>query len=675
MERVTVEVQGDHLRKLASTRPVQAVAELIWNAVDADATSIAVEIERSDFGMNAIVVRDNGHAIPRVEAAALFKNLGGSWKRHGSRSKLKNRMLHGQEGKGRFKAFTLGRVVDWTSTYVSDDGEFRRFPISMVESNLREVRIGDEQIVEHGPGGVEVRITELHHEWRSLEAEDARQEFTETFALYMTDYPEVVISLDGIRLDPKLVIAGQRHFELAPIECDGQTYKVNLDLIEWRALSQKALYLCDRNGFPLARTQNRFHTGEYQFSAYLRSPFVSVLHDEGTLDLVEMNPPLQAACDEAADKIKAHFKTRSAEDAQAIVSEWKRTDIYPYRGDPLNRIEEAERQVFEIVAVNVSKHIPEFTQTPHRNQAFHLRMLRQAIERSPEDLQLILSEVLELPQRKQQELARLLKETSLTAIISAAKMVADRLKFITGLEAILFDPEPKKRLKERSQLHRILAENTWVFGEEFNLSVDDQSLTEVLRQHARRTKREIRIDEPVKRIDGKQGIVDLMLSRSIKQNREDELDHLIVELKAPKVKLGSDELTQVESYAFTIAGDERFRGVRTRWTFWALSNDMDDYGKRRSNTSNLPPGVVYKSDDPLITIHAKTWAQVIQENKSRLRFYKEHLEYTADRGSSLQFLQHTYDAYLKGVLEEDEEEPLEARDQEAPAEQEDQPVG
>ena len=101
-------------------------------------------------------------------------------------------------------------------------------------------------------------------------------------------------------------------------------------------------------------------------------------------------------------------------------------------------------------------------------------MLRQAIENSPEELQLILGEVLKLPKRKQEELAELLRDVSLSAIISAAKIVADRLKFLTGLESILFDTESKKRLKERSQLHRIIAQNCWLFGEEYNLSVDDQ---------------------------------------------------------------------------------------------------------------------------------------------------------------------------------------------------------
>jgi tRNA(Glu) U13 pseudouridine synthase TruD len=90
-------------------------------------------------------------------------------------------------------------------------------------------------------------------------------------------------------------------------------------------------------------------------------------------------------------------------------------------------------------------------------------MLRSAIERSPEDLQL-----------KQEELAKLLREASLSSIISAAKVVADRLKFLSALDSIVFDPEMKQRLKERTQLHKILADNTWIFGEEFNLSVSDR---------------------------------------------------------------------------------------------------------------------------------------------------------------------------------------------------------
>ena len=33
-----VQVESDHIKKLTAARPIAAVSELIWNAVDADAT-------------------------------------------------------------------------------------------------------------------------------------------------------------------------------------------------------------------------------------------------------------------------------------------------------------------------------------------------------------------------------------------------------------------------------------------------------------------------------------------------------------------------------------------------------------------------------------------------------------------------------------------------------------
>ena len=40
----TVEVQPDFLERQTKANPVQAVAELIWNGLDADATRIHVQL-------------------------------------------------------------------------------------------------------------------------------------------------------------------------------------------------------------------------------------------------------------------------------------------------------------------------------------------------------------------------------------------------------------------------------------------------------------------------------------------------------------------------------------------------------------------------------------------------------------------------------------------------------
>jgi hypothetical protein len=203
----------------------------------------------------------------------------------------------------------------------------------------------------------------------------------------------------------------------------------------------------------------------------------------------------------------------------------------------------------------------------------------------------------------------------------------------------------KEYVKERSQLHRILAQNTWVFGEEFNLSVDDQSLTEVLRKHKELLGEDVLIDRPVRHPSKQRGIIDLMLSRAIRRYRANELEHLVVELKAPKVVIGSKEVVQTENYAIAVANDERFRSITTRWTFWVISDDMDVYAQHRITDDH---GVISSKDN--ITIGIKTWSQVIEENKARLQFFQEKLEHQVDQGTALKYLQEKHQEILSGVI-------------------------
>ena len=485
VKKFQVEVQADFLKRQANATPVQALAELIWNAVDADAIEVTVNLEYNDLGMSAIRVRDNGHGIPYGEVEELFKPFGASWKKPGAHTKTKGRKLHGFEGRGRFKAFALGRVADWLVTYATETGDYKTYDISILENNLREVRISEERAASTNKTGVEVTISELHRDFQSLDPYQTPQELAEIFALYLQDYRDVSIIFESIKVDPALVIGSSKRVALDDIEDEETTYSAELEIIEWNTATRRALYLCSEQGFPLTQVSTRFHVGEFQFSAYLKSSFINQLHDNNVLELAQMNPLLEHAIDQACEMIKDYAQERATDDARSLVEEWKAEKIYPFEGEPETQVEKAERKVFDIVALNVNKHLPEFAGSTRKTKAYHLRILRQAIEKSPEELQIIMNEVLGLPQRKQQELAKLLEETSLSAIISASKLIADRLRFVSGLETLLFDVELKKHLKERSQLHRLLAQNTWIFGEEFNLSADDESLTSVLRKHRR----------------------------------------------------------------------------------------------------------------------------------------------------------------------------------------------
>lgn len=105
---------------------------------------------------------------------------------------------------------------------------------------------------------------------------------------------------------------------------------------------------------------------------------------------MEMNPTLQSAYDEAGEKIKTYFKSKKIDAAQSEIEKWKTEKVYPYRVEPVTSVEIAERQVFDILALNVNRHLGDFDEQSKRTKAFQLRMLRQAIERGPNELQHIL---------------------------------------------------------------------------------------------------------------------------------------------------------------------------------------------------------------------------------------------------------------------------------------------
>ena len=237
--------------------------------------------------------------------------------------------------------------------------------------------------------------------------------------------------------------------------------------------------------------------------------------------------------------------------------------------------------------------------------------------------------------KKQKEPPMLLDETNLSNIIGAANLVADRLKFLEALKFTLFDKSSKKRLKERSQLDKILEHNTWVFGEEYNLWASDQDLTTVLRTYRDKLDANFLIDEPVIKPDGRQGIVDLMLSKVQCKYRAEDIEHLIVELKSPNFVLSSKEINQIEDYALAVSEDARYRTIDgLRWHFWLVSDSYDQKVQRRIDMGPDARGRLILKGNRL-SVGIMTWAEIIEDNQARLQYFKQALEHKVDNGKAL----------------------------------------
>lgn len=672
-QTIQLQVQEDFIDRLAVARPVQALSELIWNAFDADAKDVRVEFDRDASGLlRGIRVRDDGYGISREDAPDFFMRLGGSWKRERRRTRFENRALHGEEGKGRFRALALGRVVDWHITVPSNgrpDSPLIRYTISIIRDRPREALISDAQPAnDQARRGVEVEISELFRQWQLEDNAEVLNELTGIVALYLTDYKHVRLSFGGLRVDAESEIAERRTFQMTPIKAEGSPWVV-LDVIEWKTERDRDLHLCNESGFPLSRLPANIVAPGFSFAAYLKSPFITQLNEQNLLDISGMVPALNAAVDEARVKLRDHFRARASDKVKDIVQIWKAEDVYPFEHDPQTSMEAAQRQVFDVVAVSVAAALPEIQTGEQRSRKFQLRMLRQAIERSPEDLQIIFNEVLQLPQRKREDLAQLLQRTPLVKIINAAKLVADRLEFLGGLESMLFTPALRATFRERRQLHRILATNTWIFGEEYALTVNDRSLTEVLRKHRDKAGMNALVDnEPVLRPEGgttarRKGIVDLVLSRRIPTADPADLHHLVIELKAPKKHLGPADTQQIKSYAYAVIRDERFGGANAKWDFWLVGNELTDHVRHELNNTN-GPGILQRTGDRNLVIAVRQWGDLINEAKARLQFVQKELNFEVDRDDSLKTFREIY-ASILGEPEVSDALPFDVNDDEA----------
>lgn len=638
---IVVTVQDDHVHELAKARnPVNAIAELIWNALDADANAVSVKLKRNMLGgIESIVIADNGHGIPFQKVDELFGSLGGSWKGTASRSLSEKRLLHGRFGKGRFRAFALGPEVTW-STRVSDNGSVKEYTIFGSSDDLTSFEVEDLSESSRSYAGTEVKITGITKSLDKLLSEDAFHELIGIFSIYLGQYPEVMIEYDGEELDPGLVRSEFLSYGKHDIELDdGSTIEMAMDVCEWRTEMGKWIYLCDSDGFAIDKVSARIQAPGYSFTTFIRSDVIREVFDEsGTLAAAEMDLAIGAMLQVARDRLRARYRELSAGAAAEQVERWKEEKTYPYTGEPVGPVELVERQVFDVLALAVSDYLPDFESTSTETRRFQFRLLRQALEESPKALKQILEELLLLPTEKLEKLAELLETTTLTAIINASAEVAQRLDFLTSLKALLFDY--KKHLKERSQLQKLLEPNTWLFGEEFALMISDQDLTNVLRKHISILDREeLHAEvEPVVRDDGSTGIVDLMLSRSMKSGSDNQHEHLIIELKRPSKKIDQSVLNQIQSYAFAVAKDERFKDTNTKWIFWAVSNEMDGVVQELVRQKNKPPGQYFESNEMPLTIWVKSWGEVLRDAQDRMQFFKDGLEYSPDDESALERL-------------------------------------
>jgi histidine kinase/DNA gyrase B/HSP90-like ATPase len=650
MSELHLQAGDDHVERLAHENdPVRAIVELIWNAIDAEAPTVEVDFERDEW--DAIIkstVKDTGHGISVDELESTFGRIGGSWKLHASKTKNGRRGLHGKRGEGRLRVFALGNRVEWVSHSIDATGQLQRVEIRGSTQHRHVFPVDTEVAFGLPTGTVVMAYNETQKSLGALEAESTLAVFRSHFAPVLLNDDDLTITYDGTQLDPTDEIAATTDIVLSFRDEGGTSYQAKLRIIEWKSGSHRAIYYGQDDEHFIHEESAKDVESQFRYSAYVTWDGL----DDEAASLVGLGDmaggAVSALWNATRDAIRSHFAGRRRERRREQVIKWKQQKIYPYEGEPKTEAEKAERAVFDVVSGTLSPQIS----TKKADAKLALTLLRDALRDDPDKLTTIIHEVAALSETDRDVLTRLLRETTLPAIIRAANLVTSRNKFLGGLEHLLFDPVDAEKVGERDHLHRMLERELWIFGEAYHLMNSERGLTEMLRNHLKLEGLPTKSVEPVKRWDGRSGRLDLHLA--VKAQEFDRTRHLIVELKAPHVTLGRIELDQIEDYANTVLSNAAFATDNAEWDFILVGTDLDSLARRRVWDNDFELGQFWgpepEAGQPRVRAFVRRWRNMLDENRRRLAFMTNNLEHDPTLEEGLDHIREQYSDLLPAGL-------------------------
>lgn len=643
---IDIGVEKDHIESLTKASGINSLAELLWNSLDADASEVRVEYKPTKLGgYDYIKIKDNGHGLSYEKAQDVFSRLGGSEKKTKAQSPS-GRQYHGKEGKGRYKGLALGDFVKFTSVY-STNGSFSEFTITIDRNHLSRTEISDLKQLKKGEGEagfkVEIDNINLKNADNALNFEN-RKELEEKFASYWISYPKFKIFFNNNELEFASLIKNSDQIEIDVISGE-LTYKFTIKVLEWNFENKKKTYLCNAQGIPFLDT-NLGIRSSIPISVFIQSVYIEKLQRENTLALYEADENLLGVFKAAKDFAREYVRKRLHEYSKEFITELKQKGIYPYKEPAENLIEETKRQVFDIVALQIHEHLPSFNEQDDKNKKLTLILISEALENDSKNLRKILNEVIELPEEQREELAELLESTTFSNIIDTMTEIKNRLSFLNGLEQIIYDKDLNKNFLERKHLHKIVINETWIFGDEYTYGVDDMTLKNVLKAYLKDSLKRDDFEEVVNSEDNNelQTIPDVCLWQQFSVGKSG-FENLVIELKKPKLDAGFDEKTQIESYATKVANDKRFPKGKTRWKFILVTKDVKSEIEPLLTQKNRKYGHIHEGDN--FDVFILTWGDIITEAKIRHNYIKEKLNLNLqDNEAGLEYLKAKYKQYL-----------------------------
>jgi hypothetical protein len=227
----------------------------------------------------------------------------------------------------------------------------------------------------------------------------------------------------------------------------------------------------------------------------------------------------------------------------------------------------------------------------------------------------IIEGLIQLSEEEREELSKTLKKTSFSKIIKTVKLLENRFEVVQILKALVFDLE--KFTNEREHIQKVVEDNYWLFGEQFNLVSADQTMETALNNYLFYLERDKKIVHQKMNIQEKIKRPDIFICRFMDTPDRTDSDYfikenIIVELKRPSIEIAKEQYSQVEDYMRIIISEPRFNSQLRTWKFFIIGKSVDDFIKDKYESQKNKGKKFLVESVKNYDIYALTWDDVFR---------------------------------------------------------------
>jgi Histidine kinase-, DNA gyrase B-, and HSP90-like ATPase len=611
--------------------------EFISNSIDAKANKIEIEIYKTIInGVEKVIIKDNGIGITELQLKNEFSEIGTNCKRENKTKSI------GQFGVGRFSFYSIASNSKWT-TISKDKKNKKTFKIEFeLDENKMESNPYKIEETKQTETGTQIEIFHIRHNAQShiLKFDTVVSELTSIFAstIISNEYNvDIFVKLYEFE-EKKLIESKNKKLDFTEIIFSKQIeefessngIKANIShlvLDDKTKMKENAKISYSDKGvcFKQDSIENS-NIATKKYIALVDSPefnkFVGTSRDDKVSNLY---PEFNQFKNEIQELCKEYIKNKNIELKIPFLQIARAKSFYPerFKKEQLNILESANKIIYDETLMLLNDKLEIGKASPKIQKLIFIIVERFL---GNNDLAELLDKVIDLSENEIRQFNEMLIELKFNKLSALYESTIGRLKFLRSFEALVYDSEHNKTVKERSQLQPILEKSLWLFKEEYSMSAFDKRISTILDklliENKKNNDNEL-INEKAINPEGLNLIPDFFISSKRYDDLNKQDNFLVVEIKRPIVKLNRDHEDQMMRYIDSLVEQENLKN--SKWQFMLISSHIDSsYKKRLDNDCSVPLGTYYKEKG--VDLKVLTWTDLINARKHEYNFIVKAIE-------------------------------------------------